>query len=119
MIPILKVNKILFEIGMKAIVFFELVFLIFEKIQGLFQGFRETFEFHVDLFLIHFFEGLLKEEYFLIDDVSDILEFFLDFKRQSNWINLLFFLFLFFQDQNTLLNVLESALYMRQCQVDR
>ncbi len=36
MIPVLKVDKIFFEIGMKAIIFLELVLLIFEKIEGLF-----------------------------------------------------------------------------------
>lgn len=36
MIPVLKVDKIFFEIGMKAIVFLKLVLLVFEKIEGLF-----------------------------------------------------------------------------------
>lgn len=97
MIPVLKVNKILFEIGLKTVVFLELILFVFEKIQGLFECFWEALEFHVDLSFVHFFEGLFEEEYFLIDDVSNVLKFFLDLKREGNWVNFLFFLFLLFQ----------------------
>ena len=98
---------------MKAVVFLELVLLILEKIQRLFKSFRETFQLHIDLSFIHFFERLFKEENFLVDDGSDVLKFLLNLKRQSNGVVFLFLLFLLFQYQNTFFDILESVLDMR------